>query len=661
MSLLPDLTDLSATVVPTVSINSIDLLPTVAPKLKRTVVDTRLHLPDMFELTFEDSDNSVIEQTMVRIGSLVEIYGGASGTPKADCLIKGEVTSIEGEYHGLTIHTIIRGYEKSHRLQRSSRTRTFVDMKDSDIASKIAREAGFTKTDITSTKTTHRHVSQISQTDWDFLRGRAQEIGFEIGVSQGKFFFREASSAKPSSGGIGGAIAGAVSSLAGGGPPTLTFQQNLQSFRPRRSAANIPSDVEIRVYDYEKAEVVVGSSPLKTGTAKLDDDPDPKALAGSFMGLPFPIPTLPSIPGLPSLGLMPSMTARVITNRPLDWGSPTSTAVDEMAKGVAEHLASTILEAEGTCYGNPGVQAGKKVVIGGVAEEFTGEWIVTAARHHFESEIGGYSTYFEVSGRHDRTLLGLTSLGSASVRPSTINGNVIGVVTNNSDPKKWGRVKLGFPWLAPFYETDWARVVQVGMGKQWGNLFLPEVGDEVLVGFEFGDTRRPYVIGGLINGKSSHPLLKTAVKAAGLSGQVVKRGIVSRIGNQLTFEDEIPSPLTPNPPTKGTILLGDADHKMEIFFDIVNGELKIVCDGGKLKPIGKISIEQKSQGGEITVKSAGNVTIEAAAPGKLTLKGGTGIVLDGGTANVEIKGTAGVKINGGAGLVELSGSMVKLN
>ena len=657
---MPDLTDLSATVVPTVSVNSIDLLPTVQPKLKRTIVDTRLHLPDMFELMFEDSDNSVISELMVRIGSLVEIYGGSSGTPKAECLIKGEVTSIEGEYNGLTIYTIIRGYEKSHRLQRNSRTRTFVDMKDSDIASKIAREAGFMQTDISDTKTTHRHVSQISQTDWDFLRGRAHEIGFEVGVSQGKFFFREASSAKPS-GGIGGAIAGAAASMAGGGPPTLTFQQNLQSFRPRRSAANIPSEVEVRVYDYEKADVVVGTAPLKTGTAKLDDDPDPQALAGSFTGLPFPIPTLPNIPGLPSLGLMPSMKARVVSDRPLDWGSPTTKAVDEMAKGLAESLASTVLEAEGVCYGNPGVQAGKKVVIGGVAEEFTGEWIVTAARHFFESEVGGYSTYFEVSGRQDRTLLGLTTLGEAGVRPSTIHGNVIGVVTNNNDPKKWGRVKLGFPWLAPFYETDWARVVQVGMGKEWGNLFLPEVGDEVLVGFEFGDARRPYVIGGLINGKTSHPLLSSAVKSAGLSAQIVKRGMVSRIGNQLTFEDEIPSPLTPNPPTKGTILLGDADHKMEIFFDIVNGELKIVCDGGKMNPIGKISIEQKSNGGEITVKSAGNITIDAAAPGKLTLKGGTGIVLDGGTANVEIKGTAGVKVDGGAGLVELSGSMVKLN
>ncbi|MGZ4674206.1 MAG: phage baseplate assembly protein V [Ilumatobacteraceae bacterium] len=663
---LPGLTDVSATVAPTVSVNSVDLLPTVKPKLKRTVVDTRLHLPDMFELTFEDSDNSVISDLHVKIGSLVEVYGGASGSSQAECLIKGEVTSIEGEYSGLTIYTVIRGYEKAHRLQRSSRTRTFVDMKDSDIASQIASDAGFHDTDITTTSTTHRHVSQIAQTDWDFLRMRAQEIGFETGVAQGKFFFRKASSAKPDSGGgLMGAIAGAASAIAdaltGGGPPTLTFQQNLQWFRPRRSAANIPSDVEVRVYDYKAAEVVVGSAKLKTGTAKLDDDPDPPALADCFKGLPFSFPTLPSIPGLPSLGQAPSSTARLVVNRPLDWGSPTSSAVDEMAKGVAEHLASTVLEATGTAFGDPGIQAGKKVKIAGVAEEFVGEWIVTAARHEFESEIGGYSTYFEVSGRHDRTLLGLASLGSASVRPATITGHVIGVVTNNNDPDSMGRVKLGFPWLAPNYESDWARVVQIGMGKEWGNLFLPEVGDEVLVGFEFGDSRRPYVIGGLLNGKSKHPLLSSAVKSSGVSAQIVKRGIVSRIGNQLTFEDEIPSPLTPKPPTTGKITLGDADGKLQLTFDTVNGELNIVCNGGVLNPIGKITIEQKSNGGSISVKSAGDVTIEASAPGKLTLKGGMGVSIDVGTANVEVKGTAGVKLDGGAGLVELSGSMVKLN
>ena len=91
-------------------------------------------------------------------------------------------------------------------------------------------------------------------------------------------------------------------------------------------------------------------------------------------------------------------------------------------------------------------------------------------------------------------------------------------MTNNNDPEHVGRVKLGFPWLAPYYESDWARVVQVGMGKEWGNLFLPEVGDEVLVGFEFGDARRPYVIGGLINGKTEHPLLAERGQAGGHVG-----------------------------------------------------------------------------------------------------------------------------------------------
>ena len=156
-------------------------------------------------------------------------------------------------------------------------------------------------------------------------------------------------------------------------------------------------------------------------------------------------------------------------------------------------------------------------------------------------------------------------------------------------------------------------------------------------------------------------MLSKAVKASGLAGQVVQRGLVSRTGNQLKFEDEIPTPLTPKPALTSKITLGDADAKLQLTFDVVNGELHILCNGGTTNPIGKIVIEQKATGGEIQINSAGNVTIEAKAPGKLTLKGGTGIVLDGGTANVEIKGTAGVKLDGGAGLVELSGSMVKLN
>ena len=101
------------------------------------------------------------------------------------------------------------------------------------------------------------------------------------------------------------------------------------------------------------------------------------------------------------------------------------------------------------------------------------------------------------------------------------------------------------------------------MGKEWGNLFLPEVGDEVLVGFEFGDTTPAVRDRRAVERQvvASAAVQRREVDAA-CPAQVVKRGIVSRIGNQLTFEDEIPSPLTPKPATKGKITLGDADAKV---------------------------------------------------------------------------------------------------
>ena len=168
---------------------------------------------------------------------------------------------------------------------------------------------------------------------------------------------------------------------------------------------------------------------------------------------------------------------------------------------------------------------------------------ITQAKHIFdEHQEAGYITRFFVSGRHDRSLLGLTSGGMLAEDAPQMNGFVCGVVTNNTDPDNLGRVKVTLPWLSPTFETDWARVVQFGLGRQSGAMFLPEVGDEVLVGFEFGDARRPYVIGGLINQNTKVTLGGNAVKKQGMTGMVVKRGFVSSAGNRLLFDDELLPP-----------------------------------------------------------------------------------------------------------------------
>ena len=627
-----DVVDVSPHVVPTIVFDGQELSEENKGKLIHTIVDSHLHLPDMFEIAFEDGANAILHA--VHIGSEVEVYGGAPATTMAEKLVVGEVTSIEGDYEDSVMRTVIRGYDKSHRFQRVCRTRTFVDMTDADIAKKIALDAKFSPKDVEveESRTTHKHMSQIAQTDWDFLTYRAREIGYEIGVAGGKFYFRKPSSA---SGGAGGGLGVSLPSPLGGGGTTLTFKKNLIAFYPRLSSSGLVTDVEVRVWDPEAAAVVVGSAPVKTVSAKLQDDP--AKLAQKFPSTAIPIPQPPKIPGLPDFGLAPSTSARIVVDRPMHRGSSLQTAVDEAAVGLAEQIGSTFAEAEGMAYGDASIQPGKAVTIAGVPEEFSGKWVVTNARHTFVPDEGGYRTRFVVSGRHDRSLYGLTS-GDGNDSARTINGLVPAVVTNNNDPDKMGRVKVAFPWLAPNYESDWARVAQYGMGKKWGGLFLPEVGDEVLVGFEFGDVRRPYVLGGMINGKTEHDLVADAVKTTPPLTQVTKRGFVSRLGNRLVFEDEDQGPVA----TKSSITIGDKDNKVQIVVDKKNGEIKILCDS--TAPPSKIVIEQKGPGGSISVKATGNISLEASPQGKVSIKGGAGVSIDGSPGTVEIKGSV-IKLN----------------
>ncbi|HTI20371.1 MAG TPA: phage baseplate assembly protein V [Kutzneria sp.] len=635
----------TALVWPTVKIGAVlgmPLSPTVQSQLVRAVVDTHLHLPDMFELTFLDEAGTVTDDAGLDIGTAVEILAGDATSTTTTSLLKGEVTAIEAICADAVIYTVIRGYEKAHRLQRARRTRTFLNMKDSDIARQVASHAGLEPGTIDESSTTHTHIAQVAQTDWEFLVARAREIGYETGVVGGEFFFRKASGQPSGGGGLLDTLASAVGIGAG---PTLTFKDNLITFLPRISAANLTPDVEVRVWDAKSARVAVGSASASTGTATIDGE-EPAQLANSFTdGLlpPLPhLPALPPIPGLPRIdfGSSPSNTAYVVVDRPLAIGSDADSAAEEAAKGLADHISSTFAEAEGTAVGDPRIQAGVKVTVAAVPKQFAGSWTVTNAKHTFDPADGGYHTKFYVSGRQDRSLF---KLASGAAQPhSGLAGLVCGVVTNAKDPDNKGKVKVALPWLSPNYESDWARVVQLGAGRRSGLVFVPEVGDEVLLGFEFGDPRRPYVIGGLTNDNSSYEPLSSAVNG---SGAVVKRAITSPAGNGLLLQDELPpGPPGAAPPTTSSITLGTGDGNLGLAIDQVGGTVTLTC-----KPAPPASRTP-----------AGTLTIDCSGAGKIEIKAGAGGLKLTSDGQLELSGQAGVKISSPA-LVEVSGQMIKLN
>ncbi|HEV8483529.1 MAG TPA: phage baseplate assembly protein V [Blastocatellia bacterium] len=199
----------------------------------------------------------------------------------------------------------------------------------------------------------------------------------------------------------------------------------------------------------------------------------------------------------------------------------------------------------------------------------------------------------------------LTDVEKRDTTLHRIYGVVVGLVTNNQDPDGLGRVKVKFPWLSDEDESHWARVAAPMAGNDRGAYFLPEVEDEVLVAFEHGDPRFPYVVGALWNGKDVPP-------AKNDDGKNNVRVIKSRSGHVIRLTDE---------------------------------------DGKE-----KIEIVDKSEKNSLVVDTAAN-TITITSDKDIVLSASKGAIkLDAKT--IEIKSSADTKLESGAGLdVKASGTM----
>ncbi len=637
------------------------LNPMAAEMVIRVVVDQHLHLPDMFEITFVDESGTVCRDGLIDIATEIWVWGSAEDGTVRMPLICGEVTAIEGVYEEMIMHTVVRGYDKSHRMQRIRKTRVHgvppVPISDDMVAVLVAAEyaPAIIPGPINPTLVMHDQIDQVNETDYDFLKRRAAEIGYEFGcettMAGCMLYFRQ----PPGLGPLGTvtAVAGKVESeIAANTPPfvlyQLQFKGNLTSFRPRLTSAGLASKVEVRMWDPKNADVVVGKADVNSKTAQLD-------MSASDVAGKFPaggMPTMPSIPGL-SLGPAPG-PAYVVVDKPLAGIGlmPASQAVDSVAAGIAEHIASAFAEAEGVALGNPSIAAGKYVPITGVGPQFAGTWYITNARHVFDEEDGGYTTRFVVSGRAERSLLGMAQ---ADVNENIFGSVVCGIVTDVLDipplGDKLNRVKVALPWLSPSYVSNWARVVNFGAGKAQGSLFTPEVGDEVLVAFEMGDPRRPYVLGGLQNKNTNVEyggLGGMQVSPLGLGGKVAVRGFVTRIAKLLI--DDMPlteGGLTPS------LVLGMNNEKQQLKIDQKLGTIDLICEPAppdSAMPMGKINIK---------VNALGEVTIEAGATGKVNIKVGAGGMIDvDGGAMLTLKGDL-IKIEGKA--VTIAGQIVKIN
>jgi phage protein D len=264
-------------------------------------------------------------------------------------MIVGEVTSLEPEFpEGEARAMKVHGYDLLHRFRRGRKTRSFVKMKDSDIASQIARELNL-RTQVDDTQVTHEYVLQNNQTDIDFLLERARRIRYEVVIEDKTLRFRKAANDK-------------------GQVVSLEYGFTLRSFYPRLSTMQQVSEVVVQGWDPKTKKAIAGRARQGDELSKMN---------GSKLGF-----------AISEQAFFKSET--VIVDKPIY----SEGEALQIAKGKFNDMTVAFITGEGLATGNTDIQAGQVIELKKLGKRFSGLYYVTSATHMVDQT--GYTTKFTV-------------------------------------------------------------------------------------------------------------------------------------------------------------------------------------------------------------------------------------------------------------------------
>jgi phage protein D len=337
-----------------VLINGARIAAEVKAHVVGVTVDEHVNWPSMFALeltgaeTLANATRWLDDAKLFAVGNEVEIKLGYMG--RLESLLKGELTSLEPEFHAQRLPTLtVRGYDRRHRLQRGRKTKSFVQLKDSDIASQIADQAGLDKK-VVDSEVIHDYVLQANQTDLDFLQARAERIQYEVVVSDKTLHFRP--------------VANAESEVL-----TVKLYDDVLEFYPRLSSVGQVSETAVRGWNLKDKKEIVGAAKAGDENTKMGGKKSGAALVAGAFG---------------------AAVAQFT-----DWPVSTQPEADQIAKAQLNRHVLALIEGEGVCSGRADLRAGRVIKIEGAGERFSGQYYVVAVEHRYHPQHS-YRTHFTV-------------------------------------------------------------------------------------------------------------------------------------------------------------------------------------------------------------------------------------------------------------------------
>lgn len=465
------------------------------------------------------------------------------------------------------------------KMTLTRRNRFFVDATDADAITEILSDYEISG-DLADTPATHPQLVQYQATDWDFLMARLDANGQFCAIEDGR-------------------LRSFVPELAPDGAPVALFGTNL-----------IELDAE---FDARSQTAAV------TGFAWDAVEQAPGEVEAADPGW--------TLPGEQSAEDLSGVTGRE-ADQVWHGGQMSADALQALADGML--LRSRLAGARGRArvQGFASVALGQTLALDGLGTRFAGGVMVTGIRHALVNSQWTVDLEFGIDPRTHAERFDIDAPPAAATTPA-VAGLQIGVVTQiHDDPEGEGRIRVRLPVNGAEEEGIWARLATLDAGADGrGSYFVPEVEDEVVVGFFHDDPAYPIILGGL------HSSAKPAAEEP--SEDNFKKGFQTREGLKLIFDDEAPAVIVETP-NGNMMTLSDGDEGI-VIADQNGNSISMTSDG-------------------IAIESAGEVSITAG--GDLKAEG----------VNAELKASAEFKAEGAAsaafsssGMLEISGSLVMIN
>ncbi len=490
---------------------------------------------------------------------------------------------------------VVECRDKAFAMTVGRKNANYVDKKDSDVITALIGNYSTLSNDVEATTLQYKELVQYYCTDWDFMLSRAEINGLLVIAEAGKVSVK-------------------APQTAGSAALKVTYGQDLMEFHASVDAGSQLSASKGVTWDLKTQKAVE-----KEGTAPTLNE------QGNLTST-----DLADVVGLDSFLLQ--------TSAPIDENGLKAWADAQLVKAGLAMICGRM-----KFQGSAKAKVGELIELEGVGERFTGSVFVSSVKHKFLAGEWTTETGFGMSPDWFAEKRDLVAPPASGLLPG-VEGLHIGVVMKlDADPEGEQKVQVSVPVLQAETEGVWARLSNFYSSEGIGAFFIPEIGDEVVLGYFNNDPCHPVILGSLYSSKRKPPYDLTA--------ENYTKAIVTKSELKIEFDDE-KKIITVITPGENKIVISDEDKSI-LLEDQNSNKVELNADGITLDSPKDIKITAK---GKITLDATGEIGITSKADVKLT-----GLnIKNAASAGFEAKGNATAEISA-SGQTTVKGAMVMIN